>query len=216
MTKPAGKAPPHPFAALMGMAQLRLPKSPRATLVLEGRVVHSARDIPAENGLWHPDDQALARSEQKRLRSALNTVREAAKYQRKRQAQQEQADADGQATPARPNWNARHPEERRAYMAAYRVDPANRERINASCNAWQKRAYAQDPEKYRQRARDYYQRKQEQIRVKARERNARYYAEHRDEINARARQRRAADKAAAAAAATTPTNPTTPTERTDP
>ncbi len=186
------KALPHPFAALMGMAPLRLPKTTSATLVLEGKAVRSARDIQAEGGLWHPDDQALARSEQRRLRAVLRSVQQAAGYQRERQA------ADPAAR--RPNWNDLHPQERRAYMAAYRADPANRERINASKLAWQKRAYAADPDKYRQRA-------------------LAYYAAHRDEILARAAARRQAKREAKrqakAAAAATSDTPSTP-ERTDP
>lgn len=163
------KALPHPFATLMGMAPIRLPKTPKATLVLEGKVIHSARDIQAENDLWHPADQALAQSERKRLRTKLLSVQQAAGYQRDRQSTQPEAKP--------PSWNERHADERKAYMAAYRADPANRARKNASALAWQKRAYAADPEKYRQRA-------------------LAYYAAHRDEILARAAAKRKAKREA--------------------
>lgn len=158
------KAQPHPFAPLMGMAPLRIPQTGSKTLVLEGKVITDARQVGREELSEHPDDQAIARSEKKRQRQLLEKARRAARYQRQRQ--------DPNFIARRKAWQEAHREERRAYMGDYRSDPANQERINASKRAWQKRAYAADPEKYRQAARDYYQRNRDAIRERAAQRRA--------------------------------------------
>lgn len=150
-----------PFDALLGLVPTRAPRSEeRCTLVVAGRRVTTARDIP-------PTDEVEAVIAEK-LRRKLKAERDRARYQRDRK--------NPEAMAKRQAWLDANADERKAYQKAYRE--TNRERIAETRAEWAKRDYHAQPEKHRQKQRE-------------------YYARHRDAILARLKAKREAAKGGA-------------------
>lgn len=159
MSRAAIKA--NPFAQLLGMQPVRLPKAPSACVVVNGKRIADAREIAKALQL-EPGDQL-----DQELRRDLQRTRDREKYQRDRQ--------DPEKMAKRRDWYERNREKVREYRRAY--EEQHRERLNAQQAAWARAKYHADPEAGRRKQREYYQRNREAILQRAREKKAAAKAE---------------------------------------
>ncbi|HRD84327.1 MAG TPA: hypothetical protein PLF63_04055 [Rubrivivax sp.] len=142
------KAKATPWDALLGLRLNRLPASASTTLVVDGRKVCRAK--AAE----------LCRAKAAELRRA----RARARYQVER--------LDPQRMAKRKAWIESHPEQVAEYRRRNRE--RNRERNRQLQSDWAKRQYHQDPDRQRQRVRDWYARNRQIVLAKRKaEREAR-------------------------------------------
>jgi hypothetical protein len=141
----------NPFAQLLAEPLPRLPRTPRVSVVVDGKRVTDVRQIEV-------DDPA----ERERLSKAVRSAKAAAKYQQIRQNPDRMA--------KRKAWEAANAEKRREYKRAY--DERTKDHQREQKAAWARRNYAAHPEEMRARSQDYYQRNRERILAKAKARNA--------------------------------------------
>ncbi|MBX3634726.1 MAG: hypothetical protein KF683_04965 [Rubrivivax sp.] len=154
MSRAAIKA--NPFAQLLGMQPVRLPKATSAYVVVDGKRVTDVRDIARILG--RPSSDPLVA----KLRRELERARARARYQRQRQDPQQMA--------KRREWYERNRDQVREYRRAY--DERNRERVNKQQADWARANYRADPQKQREKQRAYYQRNREAILQRLRDKKA--------------------------------------------
>lgn len=143
--------PANPFDGLLGVKLGRTPKpTERATVVVNGRKVKTVTDLQA--AAPEPEDAEA-------LKRELRRARNRARYQADRQ--------NPEAMAKRQAWYEANRDKVRAYKRQW--DQANKERCRAAQNAWAKRDYVADPDKHRQRQREYYRRHREKILAKLQE-----------------------------------------------
>lgn len=132
----------NPFAQLLAGPLPRLPRTPRVSVVVDGKRVTDVRQIEV-------DDPA----ERERLSKAVRSAKAAAKYQQIRQNPERMA--------KRKAWEAANAEKRREYKRAY--DERTKDRQRELKTAWAKRTYEANAEARRAASRAYYQRNRERI-----------------------------------------------------
>lgn len=132
----------NPFTQLLALPLPRLPRTPRVTVVVNGKPVTDVRQIDEDDA-----------EEQARLRQAVRAAKAAAKYQQLRQ--------DPVRLAKRKAWELANKEKRRAYKRAY--DERTKDRQRELKTAWAKRTYEANAEKRRAATRAYYQRNRERI-----------------------------------------------------
>lgn len=146
----------NPFAQLINPARARLPHMPSTNVFIDGKRVTDVRQIKradreAVDVDEEPDDIGML--EERTLRKAVQAAKAAAKYQAAR--------LDPEKMAKRAAWQEANKAKVKAYKKQW--DKKNRKKLRELKLHWQMRAYRADPEKYRQRAREYYARNRERI-----------------------------------------------------
>lgn len=138
-----------PFDALLGIHRERKPKAvAEAQIVVNGRRVTSASQLKADDEV-----EALVNADVKR---ALQRAKEQARYQRDR--------LNPEAMAKRQAWQDANRDKVRAYKKEW--DKKNKKRQRALQKEWARRDYRANPERHRQKQRDYYARNREAILAK--------------------------------------------------
>lgn len=197
-TKPtkAPKAVATPWSQLVSPVPIRLPKTPKATLVLAGRKLDSAAAVAATAAELADDEQA-AQHLAAYLKRERDRVAAAQKYQRDR--------ANPQAMAKRAAWQSSNSEARREYMRRWRA--ANRERIRQAQREWAQRNYHANPEPHRAKSREWYAANREAVLARCKEKN-----DSKRQAREAAAQQAAAQQAAPAPQGQPASHPATPTQ----
>lgn len=138
----------NPFDQLVNPQRMRLPKTTSASVVVGGKRIEDVRQLKVEAD--HDDLDAL---NVRTLRKQVQAAKAAAAYQRAR--------LDPVKMAKRQAWYEANKEKVLAYKKKW--DKKNKAKLRKQKRDWQTRAYRADPEKYKQRSRDYYQRNREAI-----------------------------------------------------
>lgn len=140
-----------PFDGLFGVTPKRLPGSAGVTVVVAGQPVRDVREIERRLVDADRDDDAVA--EARKLRAAVEKARERAHFQRQR--------VNGTDHHTRGNDVPQEAAERREYMRQWRR--RNRKHLREYGAAWARETYRQDPQRFRDATRRYYERNREAI-----------------------------------------------------